>query len=168
MKMNVKDKLESLITDQDVRSHVLQDIYILHTAPSESLFDVAHQLFIQKWRKRNIPNISAFLEYFQTEWIKSHKGWFLGYTHGPTSNNGLESTNKSIKKEHTFRQQLPIDEFLVVSESIVSRWSKERDETSAHYRKSFIVERDLTTEDFTNAYQWIKNPLRKTIKIQNE
>lgn len=78
MKSAAEDKLATLV-DEDVYTEVLKDIIVLHKCPSEDLFDVACRLFIQKWKAAAPKNITTFLDYFQAEWIKSHKGWFLEF-----------------------------------------------------------------------------------------
>ena len=97
MKCKATDKL-ALIDDVNLRNEMIQNIQVLHNAPSEELFDTAVKLFFKKWRAQKNAQINEYLDYFNSEWIVAHKGWFLGYFHGPTTNNGLESNNKLIKK----------------------------------------------------------------------
>jgi hypothetical protein len=44
----------------------------------------------------------------------------------PSSNNALEATNKDIKDSFTFRERLPMNEFLELLFKIVRKWSKDR------------------------------------------
>ena len=81
---------------------------------------------------------------------------------GPSTNNGLESTNNVIKQENTFRKRLPLAKFLEVSKSIVNRWSKERDPDNLLYRKPFVTTPDVSIADYRKAYEWCKNPSRVT------
>lgn len=148
MKCKVTDRL-SVINDVNIRNEVIQDIQVLHNAPSEVLFDTAVELFFEKWRAQNDAQINEYLDYLHSEWIVGHKGWFLGYIHGPTSNNGLESNNKLIKKHHTLRKQLPMGEFLQIILEIVLRWSKERQPGNLLCKKSYIVEKELNNDDFS-------------------
>lgn len=62
---------------------------------------------------------------------------------GPSTNNGLESTNNVIKNENTFRQRLPLAKFLDVSINIVNRWSKERNPESESELDSEPVKSNL-------------------------
>ncbi len=53
---------------------------------------------LEEWIKIQ-PN---FIEYFQTEWLTSRKGWYEGVRHLTLStNNALKATNRVIKAENT-------------------------------------------------------------------
>jgi hypothetical protein len=114
------------------KENIKQDICSLQLSESEDIFDAAYELFKEKWLKVNTNKIptKTFLEYFEAEWIQKHPGWYEGYAPGvPSTNNGLESTNRVIKDEGTYRVKLSLGRFLeVVKTNIVERWSKERDE----------------------------------------
>ena len=114
------------------KENIKQDICLLQLSESEDIFDAAYELFKEKWLKVNTNKIPTkkFLEYFEAEWIQKHPGWYEGYAPGvPSTNNGLESTNRVIKDEGTYRVKLSLGRFLeVVKTNIVERWSKERDE----------------------------------------
>ena len=113
------------------RQNIKQDICSLQLSENEELFNSAYILFKQKWMKVNsnkIP-VKRFFDYFEAEWIQKHPGWYEGYAPGvPSTNNALESTNRVIKDEGTYRVKLSLGRFLeVVKTNIVERWSKERD-----------------------------------------
>lgn len=98
MRRAAENKL-SILSDTSLTNKIMQDIDALHTAPSEELFNAAVQLFLEKWRLNSNSNMPNYLVYFENEWIKRHKGWFDSYIAlGPSTNNGLESTNAVIKK----------------------------------------------------------------------
>ncbi len=103
MRRATVDKL-AMLDSPTQQELIIQDIDELHNAPSERLFDSAVELFFAKWQSDTNAHMTAFLAYFRKEWIVHHKGWFVGYVVGPTTNNGLESTNAVIKKECTMRK----------------------------------------------------------------
>ncbi|CAF2022136.1 unnamed protein product [Rotaria magnacalcarata] len=74
------------------------------------------------------PLINNFIDYFTNEWHMSNKGWFVGFAIGyPSSNNALQATNGTITSLYTFRECLPVGEFLSVLETdIIRRLSRER------------------------------------------
>ena len=115
------------------KENIKQDICTLQLSESELIFETAYLLFKEKWLKINSNKIQIkkFFEYFEGEWIVKHPGWYEGYAPGvPSTNNGLESTNRVIKDEGTYRIKLSLGRFLeVVKTNIVERWSIERDET---------------------------------------
>jgi len=60
--------------------------------------------------------LSSFIEYFRSEWLTSHNGWYEGMLHfTPITNNALEATNRVINDENTFRERLPLPRFKVLA-----------------------------------------------------
>lgn len=142
------EKKLAMIANKNIRTQMLQDIDALQNAPSEKLFDVAAYHFLNKWKTVDCANMSIYLEYFEAEWLRAHKGWFVSYLpDGPSTNNGLEATNAVISRANTFRNQLSMSEFLRVVHEIVGTWSKERDPSSLFYTKPFAETRQITTPD---------------------
>ena len=99
----------------------MNDIEALQLAQSERIFTKASNLFFKKWTKKQ-PH---FCEYFQSEWLGSHNGWYEGVKHfTPSTNNALEAKNKVIKDEDTMRERLPLSRFNVVAFESVEKWSE--------------------------------------------
>src|ERR1700761_7897060 len=86
-------------------------------------------------------------------------GWYIGKTYGyPTTNNGIEATNKWIKDQGTFRKKLQINQFLYLMNNLISGWSEERNPSCINFKKFSIVPTP-SLKMFTEAYHWIKaNP----------
>jgi hypothetical protein len=105
----------AMLGDSALAAEVMRDIRALHNSPTEALFDAAVLLFLLKWRANTNAHMGPFLGYFEKEWLGSHKGWFASFIAlSPVTNNGMESTNNSIKKENTLRQRLSLPRFLKV------------------------------------------------------
>jgi hypothetical protein len=69
-------------------------------------------------------DIRSFLEYWKKEWVDQNSKWFEGYNHpfnagAPSTNNGNEGCNGSIKLEDTLRNLLPLFTFLAVAKKLV-------------------------------------------------
>ena len=49
-----------------------------------------------------------FLNHFKDQCIDRNPGWYEGFSNGniPSTDNGLESTNKTIKETHTLRERM--------------------------------------------------------------
>ncbi len=94
------------LKDKELQQCIMKDIDVLQLATSSSLFDAATKLFCEKYAETNNPEMEGFIKYFHSEWIVSHSGWYEGYQSGCSTNNGLESTNRVIKDDHTFRERL--------------------------------------------------------------
>ena len=109
VKKNCEKKLKT-IQDRSVRKEIESDISILQLSPDENVFAMATKLFFAKWQSSN-PQVSAFISYFRKEWIVENDGWYEGAAPGyPSTNNGLESTNRWLKEHHLLRNRLAIGE----------------------------------------------------------
>ncbi|CAF1183236.1 unnamed protein product [Rotaria sp. Silwood1] len=111
--------------------------------------------------------ILNFLNYFDSEWLKSHNGWYEGlqlYT--PSTNNALEATDKTIKDDGTFRERHVLSRFLTISSNIIHNWSIERDPSLANAR-IFATEPTISLQLWTSSYQWAKS-IKDVICIPND
>ena len=148
------------LSDSSTRAEITQDISILQAATSESLFNAAVKLFMAKWNKQT--SIKEFLRYFKREWIDRHPGWYEGYQAGPSTNNGLEATNGTIKKSKNFRALLPLGEFFGFAVDLIHNWSIARGpETPMHLTLS--TQPHIGTQEYTDAYQWLRSEERVTL-----
>ena len=111
--------------------------------------------------------MKVFSDYFKVEWLDKNRGWFEGFDpDGPSTNNGLESINGTLKKEHTFRRHEPLPEFLKTAPAIVEAWSTDRDSTMhdpEKHPKLFREQRVINTPAYRAAYDWVKKH-RLTLK----
>jgi hypothetical protein len=147
----------AILADKALQDRILTDIKVLQLALSPKQFTVASRLFIMKYSHNPNPNIRQFLDYFQTEWLLKHPGWYEGYLEGcPSTNNGLESINGTLKKESTFRTRVSLAFFISKANKIAKDWSLKRDPKSPNHPKLFIKEPTISTKDFTAAYDWSK------------
>jgi hypothetical protein len=60
---------------------VLVDIYSLQLSFSPVYFVYASNLFLNKWRLKNLDVINEFIVYFKSEWLKTNSGWHEGICH---------------------------------------------------------------------------------------
>ena len=114
---------------------------------------------------KNQLAVNVFITYLnEKEWIQRYEGWYEGYALlYPSTNNGLESSNRKIKDDGTFHKRVPISEFLkIIYTRIIYNWSIERDPNAIN-KKDFSLEPEITTQDYTKAYQWLqmKKPIIK-------
>lgn len=104
---------------------------MIQLAPNYPTFKMMTKLFCEKWKDIE----SDFIAYFEKEWlgiisfiryerldiftlIRCYLGTYCNWYEGtadytPSTNNGLESHNATIKKKITLRRRLPMNEFLV-------------------------------------------------------
>ncbi|GBM65566.1 hypothetical protein AVEN_169848-1 [Araneus ventricosus] len=150
---NIDGKLCGIQDKDEIRN----DIECLHLCPDDETFNIVSELFLKKWKEKNDVNITTFTEYCKSVWLTSNRYWYIGSrNYFPITNNGLEATNAVIKKEHTFRERLPVGQFLEVLENaIVKKWSNERDPVNPNY-KPFYMKPQHSTKVWTEAYQWAK------------
>ncbi|KAI6242266.1 hypothetical protein M3Y99_00240400 [Aphelenchoides fujianensis] len=102
-------------------------IETLQYARSEVQFISVANSLLDEWA-RKYGSKFTFGAYFRKQWIESaHFRWFEGASVFPSTNNALESTNRTIKDTHTLRERLPFFEFTQVVERMVSTdWSAGR------------------------------------------
>ncbi|CAF1045963.1 unnamed protein product [Rotaria magnacalcarata] len=154
-----------------MKAELRRDIEFMQPIKNETIFDAAIKLFQQKWKAKECPPINNFIDYFINEWYMSNKGWFEGFTIGyPSSNNALEATNGTIKSLYTFRERLPVGEFLSVLENdIIHQLSRERntdDPITSQNAKAFANVPSINLSLWTSTYHWIKEE-REVIIMKN-
>jgi hypothetical protein len=127
------------------------DIRVLQTCPDEETFTTALDLFFKKWKG---PEVEAMMSYFRTQWVEKNGSWFEGAGVGYSStNNGIEATNAVIKRDHTLRARLPVNQFLYSAFELVEKWSNARNSDSVN-GISFAHVRTHSLKHWTAAYQW--------------
>ncbi|RNA20938.1 hypothetical protein BpHYR1_015168 [Brachionus plicatilis] len=98
----------------------------------------------------------------RSQWMSENTfGWYETYAQGcPSTNNGLESTNKVIKDEGTDRDRLSLNDFMKVMKDMLQKWSLDRDAEFTTTKK-FELKPIISTRGWTFGYNWVK--LRKRI-----
>jgi hypothetical protein len=167
----LKSRLAKL-KDQ-VAVEIRQDIHFLQLSQNPKIFNGGYATFIEKWSNCIEPEDSEsyfavasepvinFLEYFDHEWYVSYPNWFEGYSDpnnvaAPSTNNGNEGVNGRIKIEDTFREQLSMGEFCVVSFKMISKWSKWADSSNSKSKPFKTLPKPSLTV-WTNAFLWNKS-----------
>lgn len=152
---------------------IKQDIYFLQLSQNPKLFFAGCDSFLDKWSisVESIDNeayivvaeepVIDFLEYFDDEWIVSFPNWFEGFCDPnnvgtPSTNNGNEGINATIKNEETLREQLSLGEFGVAAFRMMSKWSRIRDPANANPKLFKTVPTPLL-DVWTNAFDWNKS-----------
>lgn len=97
-------------------------------------------------------------EYIFKQWINSaYYGWFEGlHPSAPSTNNGLERQNRTIKDLHTIRKKLGLKKFLKTAEDIVKCWSTDPDRQVLYsfYKPEQKHKRSRTRPTFRR-YHWM-------------
>jgi hypothetical protein len=151
---------------RDWVTQIRQDIVAMQLCKSEEEFSLASKLFTRKWEK--IHMAEEFLEYFNAEYLLRFNGWFKGRAPGhPSTNNGLESTNRIIKDEATLRERLALGLFFERTFDILKYWSKLRDDSHLNF-KQFAMEPTIDTKLFNDAYQWNMSEFSRNAKFRKQ
>jgi len=99
LQRNVKKRTLS----KDVKSQILEDIDYLAESTSSDEFDKRWEITKKSWQDKKKEDVTAFLTYFEEQYIKKHRNWFLGVC--PVglgnSNNAIEGFNCSFKRQFT-------------------------------------------------------------------
>lgn len=74
----------------------------------------------------------------------------------PSTNNCLESWNRRLKEDRTYRQRIPLSRFLIHCCDWIKTWS------NSYKLKitKFVSEPTITLELWTKSYQWVKSKKR--------
>jgi hypothetical protein len=131
----------------DFKDEVIADINLLQTSPSPQMFDAAWLLFKQKWQNvAELENLSiaekieTFLDLMHKRFIAKNSGWYEGYAIGvPSTDNALESLHCRFKDGFTFRDRLPIKDFMEASFDALSAWSLQRNGVDKPFHMSPVV-----------------------------
>lgn len=150
---NVDQRLRSVPSPSKER--LRYDICSIQLAISQTEFDSMVVMFLQKWNSHIDSCVNEFVSYFEQQWISHLPNWYEGFTpNGPSTNNGLESTNRYFKEKTTFRERLPLNEFLLGLFRTLNGWSSERQPGG---RKHFLQAPVIGTKEFTESWHWIQN-----------
>ena len=81
-------------------------------------------MFYVKWLSLGIEKNDQFISYYHKQWVNSQESnWFVGA--GPIDhNNGLEATNRDIKRSKIMRDKQKLGAFITNALEIVKGWSK--------------------------------------------
>ena len=123
--------------------------------PSKSAFNYAIDLFFEKWESHE-TNVTQFLDHFKKEWVDKNSGWYEGFTEGrsPSTDNGLESVNGVIKKNHTLRERMSVSQYLTNAVNMIRNWSLDREET-ARCEKPFQDTPKIESSTWILAYNFL-------------
>lgn len=120
MRRAVADKLPTYIKDITKQSQFLSDLDHLQVAKTREIFHIALDLFMKKWRLES----EEMIDYFEKQWVQICPNWYEAFAKRiPSSNNGLESRNRLIKDEHTFRERMELGVFNTTLLSMIETWS---------------------------------------------
>ena len=141
----------------------MQDINAISYAWTPEAAVILKNLFFLKWEGHANPQVRDAAAHFKTEWCNERVGiWSSGHSRNSVMNtNGLEATNKVIKDELTFRQLMPVLDFLQKAPLWLREQSLRRDPGPEGARNpnvfKFALQHDFITVDWTEAYSWKLN-----------
>src|SRR4051794_21554775 len=101
-------------------------IFLLITSIQNCL---AGNALITHWN-REYSRWPALLEVsakIKQQWLDrdDYRGWYHRFVHTISTNNGLERRNRTIKDIYTWRERLPLAEFIAKNEEMLHDWSSE-------------------------------------------
>ena len=90
-------------------------------------------LFLEKLHEYGDSTIDDFLAYFKREKLEFTRNWYEAVAMCvPSTSNGIESKDRNIKEDDTFRERWPLGRFCVKSLDIVHNWSADRNPTNVN------------------------------------
>ena len=120
---NVDKKLLGVV-NVDKRNRFRRDLFVLQLAPGLAEFKDAWALF--KTHYSRAQQLGGIVEYIQQNYTDFDLGnWFEGFQNGfPSTNNGLERANRSLKDDDTLHVKLGLAEFFKKIEEAITHLSK--------------------------------------------
>jgi len=125
------------------REAILNDIRLFQKHTELDNWIPIARLLILKWKENKYPD--EFINYFQNTYLKPNKIGFIDHFCNwvPCQTNAIESTNRYVKDNGTFRERLSVIDFLFVLEKGFARnWSTDRSKTLTR-----LIEGELKTEE---------------------
>lgn len=119
---------------------IISDIKKIQQSSNRDMFNMLCHLFCKKW----VEFEPTFVAYFQKQWMGQLNNWFEGcacYT--PSTNNGCESHNASVKRKITLRKRLPLNQFLVAMQRLTEIVSKQFSSNSRFIEIHPKIEREV-------------------------
>ncbi|KAH7706292.1 hypothetical protein AAVH_26484 [Aphelenchoides avenae] len=136
------------------------DVEILRHARNIDEFNKACTMMLEAWNQMQSESVDDFAAYVRSTWLDGQLfGWFEGLVPYVVNNNGLESLNASIKRDHTLRRTLPLPVFLETVEKMLRYWA-----TSLKDEPTFP---EIPLKVFKAAYE-LNQQSRLYCKIANE
>ena len=136
------------VRNEERRKRFRRDFHLFQLATSPREFRDAWGLF----KAHYTPNreLAVVVPYIQETWIDFGLGnWFEGFQKGfPSTNNGLERANRSLKDDYTMHVKLGLAQFLQKMEEAISHWSRRE------RREPFIDRKAHSLAEWTSAWQW--------------
>ena len=153
------EKYAKKITDMELKAQLMQDINALSYAWSPDAAKSLQGLFFAKWDGQIDNRAADAAAHFRTEWCNERLcNWSRGHAPNAAVNtNGLESTNKVVKDELTFRQLMPVIDLLQKGISWLHEQSQKRDESVENVNPNlvkFAKQHTFTNKDWTSAHNW--------------
>lgn len=144
--------------ENEIRSSCLADLRVLQLATSAEQFAQVSAAMLQKWELK-WPG-AEFPANFRRQWLDKNSAWYEGFDSGsPSTNNGLESFNSVIKR-YTFRERLPVGQFLSFCEGMIKEWSLDCAD-----RRPFQVARQPDTREFRDAWTYMQETATANVLV---
>lgn len=155
---------------KNLQDEVIRDLEKLQLSQNPKIFEKSSNLFLEKYEA-----YAEFIDYFTEQWLVLHRNWYEGacvkstnednennktneYLKAPSTNNALESFNKSVKAEKTLRERLSLENFINQLMTWIKQWSDRYDEGATVFLEDPKIDLPLLTK----SYQWTR--LNKEVK----
>ena len=151
--------------NRKLQEQLMSDIQCMQwSVHSVETFIVVFDLLEAKYVKGNYTDgeldlLKNFFEYFRAQWgPESHVSkWWEGANPWAVSNNqGIEGTNKAIKKDHTFKRRCPLGTFMDIVTRMVMEWGEVDDSLLFGSRMDLLESNKDGLKLKTQGYQWLK------------
>lgn len=158
-------KVAKKIDDAALRGRLIFDINTLSIAPTDEIFIVACNLFLDKWgelcKMDGVgPEVFETVKHFKDQWLQERlRYWYSGASRGHVLNNsGLEGLNGVLKEELTQHRQMLLLEFLRKCLVFFHNESMRRDPEAVNFVGVDLIEPKLDRSIQETAFRLIRKP----------
>lgn len=156
MHRKVADKTPTFLKELSKQTQFLSDLEKLQVAKSPEIFEIALELFINKWR----VEAEGLIDYFERQWVEKNRNWYESFAKCvPSTNNALESNNRLIKDEHTLRERMELGKFRVALFEMMETWSVSYE---AGIKTVVLDAPEIKLELWTAGYNFAKQNIKIT------
>jgi len=130
---------------KDKSKEILDDIYFLQLMFDEKTFDSGAELFYAKWSQHR--ESKSIADYIKKEYFIKNRNWYEGFNvFAPSTNNCIESFNRTLKRRYLKYSKKPL---LVFMELILNIFEDSLSSKKQIFDKMQYYEASLVTTEHT-------------------
>lgn len=141
-------------TSNENKEKIKSDMRLLHLCYDEQLFEFGCELFIEKWKSKEVNVIKTIEKSF----INKNKNWFIGaHFKAPKTNNALERFNGTLKLFQTDYVKKPLKQFIQLAMKMIQQRSREYEMDKKGFQTELLIPKDVIKKGIELGGNYIAN-----------